>query len=133
MIRGWRAKGSWVALAAACALAMQMLFAAFMTGADAAPAQLDAFGNVICTSHGAGHDAGTPASHDDAPGHAHLPPCCSFGCPMFAHAVLPAPVIAATSVPFMRPGDTLLPRAPAHIASVAETLPGNPRAPPLNL
>lgn len=120
--QGW---SSWVALFAAYLLVIQALSGAFATGAGAAPAQLDIFGNVICTSHGATTLPDGPADRN------HLPDCCLVGCSMFSPvAVSPPDAVSIAAAP---PRQTV-----AFVAWLDETpisdregSPGNPRAPPL--
>lgn len=118
---------SWVALAAAYALVLQALFGAFAIGASASPAQFDAFGNVICTSHGAEilPDGSDPSKRSN------LPDCCLVGCSMFASAALSVLGTAASlSVPPIRVFVAIIPNRIEHPVADREGAPGNPRAPP---
>lgn len=68
--KGWSMP---VAFAAAYVLVLQALLGTFAFGADSAAAQLDAFGNVICTHAGAAEQSpGDPQNHQ--------PSCCTLGC-----------------------------------------------------
>jgi len=113
-----------VAFVAAYVLILQSLLATFALGADSAAAQLDAFGNVICTHAGAAEQpSGNPQNHQ--------PSCCTLGCSL-------------SSLGFGAPPDTTvaLETAFAETAVVAPATverplfsrhrwQANPRAPPL--
>lgn len=121
--QGW---SSWVALFAAYALVLQALLGALAIGASASP-QFDAFGNVICTSHGAETlpGGGAPSKRN------HLPDCCLVGCSMFSPIVMPAPDTASMLAPAVREADAIVQTRAEHPVSGREGSPGNPRAPPL--
>lgn len=108
---------------AAYFLLLQSVLGAFALGAAPQAAQIDAFGNIICTHEGA---APGPA---DSNRHA-IPPCCAFGCLMAAPLLAP-PIDAGALVrtahfePF-----TFRPHASAHLSFARERSPANPRAPP---
>ncbi|MGV6876411.1 DUF2946 family protein [Pseudochelatococcus sp. B33] len=120
---------SWVAVVAAYALVIQSLLGAFAIGASAAPSRLDAFGTVICTSHGveALPDGADPSKSGLMPDH------CAVGCCAFAHAILSVPDYTAVPVAFVPQEDAVLRPAPEARASGREGLPGNPRAPPVSV
>jgi hypothetical protein len=114
-----------VAFAAAYLLVLQSVVGAFALGLGPGPAQLDGFGNVICTHAGA---AELPAG-DTQP--KHLPNCCVVGCTMASPAlgVAPAPgglqakpSFQTVVYPFRRPALLVLER---------DRSPANPRAPPV--
>ncbi|WP_421916241.1 DUF2946 family protein [Mesorhizobium sp.] len=114
-----------VALVAAYLLLLQSVLGAFAFGTGPLAAQLDAFGNVICTHEGA---AELPAG-DQHP--AHMPACCTLGCSMVSHAYVPAPEsgmelasLTFETVAFVFP-------AIVHLDFARERSPSNPRAPPI--
>jgi len=118
-----------VSFAAAAVLLLQMALSAWATGAMAASANLDAFGNPLCIANvdgaGSGGDAGMPSGD-----HSKLSNCCTFGCSMVS-----APLLARDTH-----GVTLSPPTAAirigrqsleiSLARHAGYVPGNPRAPP---
>jgi DUF2946 family protein len=110
-----------VAFAAAWLLLLQSALGAFAAGPDAA--QLDAFGNVICTHEGAAQLPGGD------PHQQHMPACCMLGCSVVfaAHAPPDASVLARSlgfeAVAFALPAFT-------HIDFARDRSPSNPRAPP---
>ena len=118
-----RRKVFWVAVFAAYLLIVQSLFAAFAIGAMAAPEKVDAFGNVICTSHGA-QTKSEPSDPTKAAS------CCQWGCCSVLTAIaLPRDVQGVVSVPAKVIIPTFTPyRSTAR--SGQEGSPGNPRAPP---
>ncbi|MBZ9795162.1 DUF2946 family protein [Mesorhizobium sp. ES1-4] len=114
-----------VALVAAYLLLLQSTFGALAFGTGPNVAQLDAFGNVICTHDGATRLPGG----DQHP--SHLPACCTLGCSMFspAYAQPPEAGLALSSLSF----ETVAFVFPAttHLDFARERSPSNPRAPPL--
>lgn len=122
-----RTRRSWIAFVAGCALVFQVLFGAVLIDARASSVQLDAFGNVICTSHGAETepDGGDPSKQS------HLPDCCNAGCCMSAHAVPVQAYTAGLFVPFAKHKDTILRAESERPAPSRKGTPSNPRAPPL--
>ncbi len=110
------------ALAVAYLLVLQSVLGAFAFGTGPSAAQLDAFGNVICTHEGAGE---RPAGD---PQHQHN--CCVLGCNLsaFAHGAPPASEIAFGAV-WSEPLASVLPVSDAP-AVERERTPSNPRAPP---
>ncbi|BCG99937.1 hypothetical protein ACVILI_006354 [Mesorhizobium sp. USDA 4775] len=113
------------ALVAACLLLLQSTLGAFAFATGPNAAQLDAFGNVICTRDGATQLPGG----DQHP--SHLPACCTLGCSMFSSAFAPPPdaglAVASLSfeaVAFVFP-------ASIYLGFARERSPSNPRAPPL--
>jgi hypothetical protein len=112
------------ALAAAYFLLLQSVFGAFALGAAPQAAQIDAFGNVICT-----HEGATPGP---AEGNRHtIPPCCAFGCLMAAPVLAPPIAAGALSRIVNFEALTFRPNASAHLSFARERSPLNPRAPPL--
>ncbi|UCI10122.1 hypothetical protein [Mesorhizobium sp. B1-1-8] len=112
------------AIVAALMLLLQSALGAFAFGA---PAQLDAFGNVICTHEGA---ANLPGGD---PYQQHMPDCCSLGCSMVSPAHLPPPdagALAGTRV--FEPVAFLAP-AFRHLDFARDRSPANPRAPPAGI
>ncbi|TGQ93171.1 MULTISPECIES: DUF2946 family protein [unclassified Mesorhizobium] len=114
-----------VVLVAAYLLLLQSTLGAFALSTAPSAAQLDAFGNVICTHDGASQLPGG----DQHP--SHLPACCTLGCGMFSPAYAPPPdaglALASLSfeaVAFVFPATT-------HLDFARERSPSNPRAPPL--
>src|SRR5689334_6820967 len=84
-------KRDWAAWLVALALILHGASAGFIDGAMAAP-QLYAFGNVICTAHGAQTLPGS-----ESPGErSHLPDCCVLGCTTLAGHALPSRADALT-------------------------------------
>lgn len=114
-----------VALVAAWLLVLQSVLTVLAFGDGPQPAQLDVFGNVICTHDGAAElPAGDPHQQP-------MPSCCSLGCLLSGATFSPPPTdfapvhdvsfeAVAFAVPFAAPA--LFPRE--HAAA-------NPRAPPL--
>lgn len=114
-----------VALVAAYLLLLQSTLGAFAFSTGPSAAQLDAFGNVICT-----HDGATQLPGGDQHP-SHLPACCTLGCSMFSPTYAPPPdaglALASLSfeiVAFVFPATT-------HLDFARERSPSNPRAPPL--
>ncbi|MBZ9695313.1 DUF2946 domain-containing protein [Mesorhizobium sp. B2-3-14] len=114
-----------VALVAACLLLLQSTLGTFAFSIRPDTAQLDAFGNVICT-----HDGATQLPGGDQHP-SHPPACCTLGCSMFSPAFAPPAdaglALASLSfetVAFVFPATT-------HLDFARERSPSNPRAPPL--
>ena len=112
-------RNSWVALAAALALVLQLVSAA-----QAMPVQLDIFGNPICAtgidgSHGAPSHGG---------GHEGME-CCLLGCA--APLAGPLPVAAALDVRWQRQMRAVFAAVTSGALAKSAYRPGNPRAPPL--
>ncbi len=103
-------------------LVLQSALGAFAFGAGPDAAQLDAFGNVICTHEGAGQ---RPAGDQQ-----HQHDCCLFGCNLtaFGHGALPVSDVFIDTVRF----EDFSPAVPAsdHVTVGAEWSQSNPRAPP---
>ncbi|MGB3539073.1 MAG: hypothetical protein WBA42_13010 [Mesorhizobium sp.] len=114
-----------VAFVAAYLLVLQSVVGAFALGLGPNPAQLDSFGNVICTHAGA---AELPAG-DTQP--KHLPNCCVVGCTMASPALGVAP--AAGGLQARLSFQTVVYRStkPGHLALARDRSPANPRAPPV--
>ncbi|TJU98002.1 MAG: hypothetical protein E5Y12_24220 [Mesorhizobium sp.] len=113
-----------VALVAAYLLLLQSTLGAFAFGIGPNTAQLDAFGNVICT-----HDGATQLPGEDQHP-SHLPACCTLGCSMFSSVHAPPPDtglglagLSFEAVAFVFP-------ASIHLDLGRERSPSNPRAPP---
>lgn len=113
-----------VAFAAAYLLVLQSVVVAFALGVGPSPAQLDGFGNVICTHAGA---AELPAG--DTP-QKHLPNCCVFGCPMTSPALGAAPPVSGLQARLSFQSVVYQFPKPGHLALARERSPANPRAPP---
>ena len=108
---------------AAYLLALQSVLGALAFGAGPEAAQLDVFGNVICTH------TGTKTLPTGSGGHS-VPPCCAYGC-MVATAVCSAPpqfLAIARDIAFEQ---VSFRRTRPQVLQVARTRsPANPRAPP---
>jgi hypothetical protein len=113
-----------VAFVAAYLLVLQSVVGAFALGLGPSPAQLDSFGNVICTHAGA---AELPAG-DTQP--KHLPNCCVVGCTMASPALGVAP--GANELQAKLSFRTIVYQFPklGHLAFARDRTPANPRAPP---
>ncbi|HEY4192947.1 MAG TPA: hypothetical protein VGM46_09910 [Mesorhizobium sp.] len=113
------------AFAAAYLLVLQSVVGAFALGVGPSPAQLDAFGNIICT-----HD-GTGKLPDGGPQQRHMPNCCVLGCAL-ASSALCTPPAEACRIELRSSFHAIdyLPAAPAHLAFERDRSPANPRAPP---
>lgn len=111
------------ALAVAWLLVLQSMLGAFAAGFGPNPAQLDAFGNVICTHDGA---AQLPRGEQQ-----HQQSCCVLGCTMFSSA-FGAPPEASPLLDGVAFAASLLIAFPARnaIGFSHDWSPGNPRAPP---
>ena len=117
---------TWTALLAVYALVLHTVLAGLAGGAMASSGQVDALGNVICSSAGL---IEAPAVPGNQPSHSHLPECCLAGCPAVGgHVTISAPVV----FPFLRSTTPLLLVFDQHgIGAGVERSPRNPRAPPL--
>ena len=102
------------------------MVAGVVGGALASPFQLDAFGNVICSSH---TGEGAPANPGQPANRSHLPDCCLAGCPAVgSHASLSAPIAFPFVIVLVRP--LVLALRHSGIGRGVERSPLNPRAPP---
>ena len=121
MQRRFNGRKAAVALGAACFLVLQTVLGAFAAGARPQPAQVDLFGNVLCTHAGA-------TDLPDAP--RHLPDCCVLGCNMAAPLLAGPP--PATALPAVPRSDVLVfaANAPDHLSFARQRSPAIPRAPP---
>jgi len=121
-----RGRRSRIALAAALSLVLHSLLAALAPAAGASSPQHDAFGRIICISHG----VQAPSGQDDPAGHDLLPDCCLAGC-MLSVQALAASDDAAVLVPLRRQEKVPAIRAQCEQrVSGREGASGNPRAPP---
>ncbi|MDX8539575.1 hypothetical protein RFM23_18305 [Mesorhizobium abyssinicae] len=111
-----------VAFVAALMLLLQSALGAFAAGP--ANAQLDAFGNVICTHEGA---AQLPGSD---PHQRHMPACCVLGCSMVSAAHAPPPDAGVLARSLVLEAVVFAPPAFTHVDFVRDRSPSNPRAPP---
>src|SRR5690606_25668653 len=109
-------------------LVFQAFLGAVAIDASATPPQLDFFGNIICTSHGAVTlpDSGDPAEPRQAPD------CCTLGCYMLWHAAS-VPEASGFAVRLADGTSTGFCSRSPHRAPRPEGCPGNPRAPPLSV
>ncbi|WP_137932750.1 DUF2946 family protein [Mesorhizobium comanense] len=112
------------ALVAAYLLLLQSTLGAFAFGVPNA-AQLDAFGNVICT-----HDGATQLPDGDQHP-SHPPACCTLGCSMFSSAFAPPPDAGIALGNFSFQTVAFVFPASIHLGFARERSPSNPRAPPL--
>lgn len=117
-----------VALLAAYLLVVQSLLSAFSIGASASPAQLDFFGNVICTSKGA---VTFPGGNDPADRH-DMPYCCFFGCSIISPMVVSPPEFFGIVTSPLCQAVAFIFRGDEKAVVADEGKPSNPRAPPLN-
>jgi hypothetical protein len=113
-----------VAFAAAYLLVLQSAVGAFALGLGPNPAQLDGFGNVICTHAGA---AELPAG-DTQP--RHLPNCCVVGCAMASPALGAAPGAGELQAKLSFQTVVYQFLKPERLALGRDRSPANPRAPP---
>lgn len=113
-----------VAFVAAYMLVLQSVLGALAFGSGPQAAQLDAFGNVICTHSGA---AQLPAG-DQQP--QHLPNCCAFGCVMSGATFNAPPAIFAVSHSVVFETIAFAVPSPAPALFPRERATANPRAPP---
>lgn len=113
------------AIVVAFALVLQSFTVALAFSDGAAQVRLDQFGNPICNNvlnHG---DDGTGDPH-----HGRLPPCCLFGCSMFAPLLAGPSGSLLTAGPWTNVRRILFPALPRIYIRAAAHDPGNPRAPP---
>lgn len=113
------------AMLVALMLVVQAFFSGLSLGANAAPLQRDAFGQVICTTDGgrlaASEQPGAPAHHPAD--------CCTLGCSMVG-AALPDPFATPRCHPDpVRRLGAALASSEAPSSPILR-LPQNPRAPP---
>lgn len=114
-----------VALVAAYLLLLQSTLGAFAFSTVSSAAQLDAFGNVICTHDGASQLPGGDQHQS------HLPACCTLGCSMFSPAYAPPPDAGLALASFSFETVAFVFPAATHLDFARERSPSNPRAPPL--
>lgn len=116
------------AFAVAWVLVLQSLLGAFASGAGPNPAQLDAFGNVICTHDGAAQlpPGEQPLQHQKS--------CCVLGCTMFSSAfgTPPEALLSLDSLAFAASLFVAFPVSNA-VGFGHDWSPGNPRAPPASV
>ena len=113
-----------VAFAAALLLLLQSALGAFAFAAAPDAAQLDAFGNVICT-----HDGAVQLPGGD-PHQQHMPACCMLGCSMVSAAYAPPPDAGALARSLVFEAVAFPPPAFRHLDFARDRTPSNPRAPP---
>lgn len=119
--RWWKRAATVVA---AYLFALQTTIAAFALGLEPGQAQLDAFGNVICS-----HDGAAELPNGDAPVR-HMPACCVLGCGMTTPLLDVPPVMAVAFAGDFSRAVVYRPLPTGHIVSVPDWSPSNPRAPP---
>ncbi|WP_347276900.1 DUF2946 family protein [Rhizobium sp. YJ-22] len=124
----WRRPGTWVAFVAAYMLVLQSLLTAFAVGAMAAPRPIDAFGGIICTSHGDTKPSGDGSSDRHDP-----PDCCMAGCAMLSGAPAPRGADALLFVGAPREIAVVFREYTSPVFHLREGRSGNPRAPPAAL
>ena len=127
MMRKQKRLRTWAAMAALSALLFRTIVAGPVVGAMASTSQLDAFGNIICSSHG---NEPAPVQPDQPVDHSRSHDCCLAGCPMGGESgsLSPAPtVLPARLAAFGR----LSPHQETHIRQRFAYAPHNARAPPL--
>lgn len=115
-------------IVAVCLVVLQSFAGVLAFGVAPANAQSDIFASSLCTSTG----EVSFSSHDDSSRQpSHLVDCCKWGCSMFASAL--APLLDAVG-----PVAHLSQARIAHAVVTAivwhvdvQSLPGNPRAPPV--
>jgi hypothetical protein len=114
-----------VALVAAWLLVLQSVFGALALGGGPRAAQLDVFGNVICSHDGAAElPAGDP--HQQT-----VPPCCALGCLLSGATFSPPPAPFALARGIVFEAVALAAPSPAPAPFPRERSAANPRAPPL--
>lgn len=114
-----------VALVAAWLLVLQSVFGALAFGSSPQAAQLDAFGNIICTHDGAAElPAGDP--HQQT-----VPPCCALGCLLSGAAFSPPPAVFALAGSIVYEAVAFAIFSVAPVPFPREHTAANPRAPPL--
>lgn len=109
---------------AAWLFALQSAVGAFALGAGPDPAQLDSFGNVICTHDGIGE---LPSG--DQP-QKHVPSCCVLGCAMGAPVLDAPPETGAVTIRRSFSKVVYLPASIEPPVLQPDWSPSNPRAPP---
>ena len=114
-----------VAFVAAYMLVLQSALGALAFGGGPQAAQIDAFGNVICTHSGA---AELPAGGQQPQ---HLPDCCAFGCVMSGATFNAPPASFALSHGVVFETVAFAVPSPAPAQFPRERATANPRAPPL--
>jgi hypothetical protein len=113
------------AFVAACVLLLQSTLGVFAFGVAPDAAQLDAFGNVICTQEGAVQLPGGD------PHRKHMPACCTLACGMASAAYTPPPGVGMAPVSLSFETVAFVAPAVRHPDVARERSPANPRAPPL--
>lgn len=113
------------ALVAACLLVLQSALGALAFGLSPDAAQLDAFGNVICT-----HDGAAELPGGD-PRQQHMPACCMLGCSMVSPVHAPPPNAGLVPASLSFEAIAFVFPAATHLDFARERSPANPRAPPL--
>jgi hypothetical protein len=93
---------------------------------EAAPAQLDAFGNPLCITSFGHSDAGSKGSD-----HSKLTDCCALGCSMFSSAFAAPSGNGAVELRLPVFSVPLPDEYGIGFAPVLDHDPGSPRAPPL--
>ena len=121
-VRSGRTRWSFgVALVAAWLLVLQSMVGA--PALSASSAQLDSFGNVLCTTHGIktvpGGDTG------------HTPDCCFLGCAAFGTALATPPEAGALLASLSFEAEKLVLASDQFLDRLRGRTPANPRAPPL--
>ncbi|AZO52069.1 MAG: DUF2946 domain-containing protein [Mesorhizobium sp.] len=111
-----------VAFVAILVLVLQSALGAFAAGPAAA--QLDAFGNVICT-----HEGATQLPSSD-PHQQHMPACCVLGCSMVSATHAPPPDASVLVRSLVLEAVVFAPPAFTHVDFARDRSPSNPRAPP---
>jgi hypothetical protein len=113
-----------VTFAAAYLLVLQSVIGALALGIGPTGAQLDGFGNVICTHDGLSE---LPAgdSHQK-----HMPACCVLGCAMASSALGAPPNTGGLKTELSFQTIVYRFQKPAYLAFERDRSPANPRAPP---
>lgn len=120
-----RRHGTWVAFVVAYMLVLQSVLTAFTTGAMASPLPLDAFGGIICASHGA-----TDLPGDGSSDHHKPPDCCITGCSMLSGAPTPHGLDDLLFAGMLRESIVAFHEHDSPTLRLSEGRSGNPRAPP---
>jgi hypothetical protein len=113
-----------VAFAAAYLLVLQSVFGAFAAGMEPNAAQLDAFGNIICTHEGTAERPG------DDKHQKHMPACCVLGCAMASSALGTPPDTDEFQTKLSFQAIVFQFWKPERLALERDRSPANPRAPP---
>lgn len=123
MRRRWQR--SCVAMIAACALVLQTLFSFADLGSISRP-QLDAFGNVICSSveQTSLPGKGNPSDRK------HVPDCCLVGCTITGHVAVLASDTGNLIHQRISLSEPIIDIRSVHPGPGREGSSGNPRAPP---